>query len=221
MDGSTSTAEILYSVLLAIAAFGLGACPFSLWIGKSLLSKDIRRYGDGNPGAANVFRAGGIKTGVIAMVLDIAKGMPFVLLAHSVFELPMVATMAVGISAILGHAYSPLLKFKGGKALAVTGGVLIALPQHDIVISVLLLIFLGFLIIEIDAWSVIFGITGSFIYLLVTRGVALEPIFMLCVLAILVIKHRNDLKTVPKFQIRPISWLHSRKAKKTANVGQH
>ena len=220
MDGNISTVEILNSLLLAVAAFGLGACPFSLWVGKSLLSKDIRSYGDGNPGAANVFRAGGIKTGCAALALDIAKGTPFVLLTHSLFGLPAVATMAVGLSAILGHAFSPLLRFKGGKAVAVTGGVLLALPQHEIAISCFVLTFLGFLIIETDAWAVIFGVTGSLIYLLVTKGIALEPICMLCVLAILVTKHRNDLKAIPKFQVRPISWLHSRKAKKAANLGQ-
>jgi len=220
MGGSFNMSEILYSILLTVAAFWLGACPFSLWIGKRLLSKDIRRYGDGNPGATNVFRAGGsIKVGVIALVLDIAKGTPFILLAYLVFGLPQLTIMVIGISAILGHAYSPLLRFKGGKALAVTGGVLLALPQHEMVISALLLTFLGFLLTENDSWPPIFGVTGSLIYLLITKGIALEPLFMACVLTILVIKYRHDLREVPKVSIRPLVWLRTRRANKATNVG--
>lgn len=41
--------QILPTILLAIVAFGLGACPFSVWIGRWFLGKDIRDYGDGNP----------------------------------------------------------------------------------------------------------------------------------------------------------------------------
>jgi len=56
--------EVFYSALLVIAAFWLGACPFSVWVGRWLLGKDITNYGDGNPGAANVFRAGNVKIGL-------------------------------------------------------------------------------------------------------------------------------------------------------------
>ena len=51
--------ELFYSILLAAAAFCLGACPFAVWLGRWRLRKDITRYGDGNPGSANVFNAGG------------------------------------------------------------------------------------------------------------------------------------------------------------------
>lgn len=218
VEGISAT-ETLYSILLALAAFWLGACPFSLWVGRWLLNKDIRHYGDGNPGATNVFRAGNIKTGVIALVLDMAKGTPFVLLAYLVLGLPHIAVMAIGLSAILGHAYSPLLRFKGGKALAVTGGVLLALPQHEMAISAFLLTFLGFLLTENDAWPAIFGVTGSLIYLLITKGIALEPLFTVCVLTILVVKYRHDLRAIPKLTIRPLGWLRARKVSKAANVG--
>jgi len=81
--------EVFYSLLLSAAAFWLGACPFSVWLGRWRLGKDITRYGDGNPGSANVFRAGSIKLGLVAVFLDIAKGVPFVLMSHSLFGLPL------------------------------------------------------------------------------------------------------------------------------------
>jgi glycerol-3-phosphate acyltransferase PlsY len=202
--------EVSHFTLLALSAFGLGACPFSLWVGRWLLGKDIRDYGDGNPGAANVFRAGGRKSGFLAVLLDTAKGVPFVFLAHSFFKLPEVAVLGVALSAILGHAFSPLLQLKGGKAIAVTFGAILALPQHDIIFALAGSMFLGFLFIAIDAWIVIFGAAASAAYVLVTRGGSWETLFMLCVLALLVLKFFDELKTVPRLKLKPIAWLQSR-----------
>ena len=209
--------EIFYFVSLVVLAFWLGACPFSLWIGKWLLDKDIRNYGDGNPGAFNVLRAGGRKAFVFAMFLDIGKGVPFVALAHYYFGLPQAMVMAVGLSAILGHAFTPILRFNGGKALGVMAGVLLALPQHEIFISFLILVILGFLLIDVDAWRVMFATTATLIYLVVEKGVSLEPLFMLCVIAILAVKHFDDLKTRPRLKGRLITWIQARK---TANIGR-
>ena len=202
--------DILYSVLLAVCAFWLGACPFSVWIGWWGLGKDIRNYGDGNPGATNVFRAGGRKSGCLAVILDAAKGVPFVILAHSFFGFPMVVVMVVALSAILGHAFSPLLRLKGGKSVAVTFGVLLALPQHEMVIAFAAFTFLCFLFIKTDAWTVILGSTGSLAYLVATRGTSWESLFMLSVLMLLTIKHFAELKTIPRFKVRPIGWFQSR-----------
>ena len=204
--------ELFYFVSLAVLAFWLGACPFSLWVGKWLLGKDIRNYGDGNPGATNVFRAGGRKAFALAMFLDIGKGIPFVFLAHSYFELPEFMMLAIGLSAILGHAFTPLLRFDGGKALAVMGGVMLGLPQLDMFMATVVFMLLGFLLIDVDAWRVMFGTTGTLIYLVVTRGVSLEPLFTLCVIGILAIKHFEDLRTMPRFRGKLITWLRERKA---------
>ncbi len=57
IGGSISVVEVPYLGLLALGAFWLGACPFSVWIGRWLLHRDVREYGNGNPGAANVFLA--------------------------------------------------------------------------------------------------------------------------------------------------------------------
>jgi acyl-phosphate glycerol 3-phosphate acyltransferase len=198
-------------ILLAVCAFWLGACPFSVWVGRWLLGKDIRDYGDANPGAMNVFRAGGRKSFWLATILDMAKGMPFVILAHSLFEFPTEIVMVVALCAILGHAFSPLLGLRGGKSISVTFGVLLALPQHQILASLAIFMFLGFLFIEIDAWIVIFGTAGSLAYLQTTAGNSWESLFMLCVLAVLVTKHFDDLKTLPRFKGRLIRWLHPAK----------
>jgi glycerol-3-phosphate acyltransferase PlsY len=205
--------EILYFALLVVLAFGLGACPFSLWIGKALLHSDIRNFGDANPGAYNVMRAGGRWTFALAMAADIGKGVPFVALAHYYFGLPEAMVIAVGLSAILGHAYSPILHFAGGKSLAVTAGVMVALPQHEIIISVLIFMFLAFLFIDVDAWKVMFALSAATIYLIIAKGLSLEPLFTICVMAILAVKHWSDLKTTrPRLGGKLITWLHDRRA---------
>ena len=203
------TVEILYSILLAIFAFWLGACPFSVWVGRWLLGKEIRDYGDGNPGAINVFRAGGRKSGSLALVLDVAKGVPFVALAHSVFGFSDVAVMAVALSAILGSAFSPLLRLRGGKSIAITFGVLLALPQHEMLIIFVAFMFFGFLFIDTDAWIVMFGAAGSLGYLAITTGSSWGSLFMLGVLVILAVKHFHDLRTIPRPKEKFIHWLRS------------
>jgi len=201
--------DIVYTALLAVAAFILGAIPFSVIIGRRLLNKDITTYGDGNPGAANVFRAGGQKTGFLALFLDVAKGVPFVFLAYAAFHLSELSIVIVAISAVSGHAFSPFLRWHGGKAIAVTFGVLLALPQHEILLAFMACMVLGFLLIEVDAWTVIFGATGTLAYLAVTKGSSWEVFFMLFLLTILVIKHFEALHTFPRFRGRLFRWLHS------------
>ena len=201
--------NIVYTILLAAAAFMLGAVPFSVIIGRKLLGADITNYGDGNPGAANVFRAGGQKTGVLATFLDIGKGIPFVLLAHAVLHLNGFAIVVIGVCAVLGHAFSPFLHWHGGKAVAVTGGVILALPQHDIALAFIVCTVLGFLLIEVDAWTVIFGATGTLAYVAITHGASAELLLMIFLLTILVIKHYEALHTIPHFRGRLFRWVQT------------
>jgi glycerol-3-phosphate acyltransferase PlsY len=203
--------EYYQILLVAVAAFWLGACPFSVWVGHRFLGREIRDYGDGNPGAANVMRAGGRKLFVLAMLLDIAKGVPFVYLAHALWGFPGMAVVAVGLSAILGHAFSPFLGLRGGKSIAVTGGVLLALPNLEILFAFIIFMLIGFLLLEKDAWIVIAGAASTLAYLVVIGGSSWEIILMLGVLTILTIKHFNDLKTVPTRRVRILAWLQSRR----------
>ena len=202
--------DITITVLLATAAYLLGACPFSLLVGRWLLHKDIREYGDGNPGAGNVFRAGDVKTGSVAVILDIGKGFPFVFIAHFHFGLSELLIVAIGLSAILGHAFSPFLHFKGGKALAVTGGVLLALPHYHLFLLFIVFIFAAFLFIEQDAWTTMAAPAGAFTYLIITRGNLWELLFALGVLIVFTVKQYESLKTIPKFRLKPVRWYQSR-----------
>jgi glycerol-3-phosphate acyltransferase PlsY len=201
--------EIVYTVLLAIAAFGLGSIPFSVVIGRLFLRKNIQNYGDGNPGAVNVFRAGGQKAGFLALFLDIAKGVPFVLLAHFWLALPDLSLVVIALSAVLGHAFSPFLRWHGGKAVAVTFGVLLALPQHEVLLAFIAVVVIGFLFVENDSWIMVLGAAGTLVYLAITGGPSWTILLMFGILAVLIFKHFDDLRSLPRFRGRLVRWLQS------------
>ena len=116
--------------------------------------------------------------------------------------------MVVAISAVLGHAFSPFLQWHGGKAVAVTFGVLLALPQHELLLAFIACMVLGFLL-SVDAWTVMFGAAGTLAYLAVTRGGSWETLLMFCILAMLTVKQFDDLHTFPGFRGRLIRWLQT------------
>jgi len=197
------------TALLGVAAFLLGAIPFSVIIGRLTLHRDITHYGDGNPGAVNVFRAGGKKAGFLAVLLDIAKGVPIVFISHAVFHLPEVAVIIVALCAVLGHAFSPFLHWRGGKAIAVTFGVTLGLPNYEVLLAFIVFTIIGFLLIEVDAWKIIFGATGTLVYLVISKGNSWEPLLMLLLLLVLVIKHFEALHTFPRFRGPFFRWLQA------------
>ncbi len=211
MQSAVLLMALFYSITLVLAAFWLGACPFSVWLGRWFLKKEITGYGDGNPGAANVFRAGSARLGMVAVLLDILKGIPFVYLSYAVFELPMAAVIIVGLGAILGHAFSPLLHFRGGKAIAVTFGVIIALPRFDVLLVFTLSTVLGFLFLEQHSWAVIPGPIGASVYLLINQGGSWELVLMLCILALFMLKQYDGLRSAPRFKVKVVNWLQSRR----------
>ncbi len=201
--------EILSTVLLALGAFCLGAVPFSLIIGRWILHKDIRQYGDGNPGAANVFRAGGHKAGWPAVLLDIAKGIPFVLVAHLVFDKGGLALAVIAICPILGHAFSPFLRWRGGKAIAVTFGVFMALPSPEILFVFTAIMVLSAMFIRANAWVAIFGSIGTLVYLALTGSEGWQILLMLAILVLFVVKHFPDLRTAPGLGGFLYRWIQS------------
>jgi glycerol-3-phosphate acyltransferase PlsY len=185
---------VLAFPLIVLGAFFLGAVPFSVIVGQVLLGVDVRRYGDGNPGAANVFRAGGRLTGYLAVFLDVAKGFPFVYFAHAAFGLPVTEVVLAGLAAILGHAFSPFLRGHGGKAIAVTFGVVLAMPDINVPLAFAACIVAGALLIEPDAWAISLGTAGALAYQFLNHGRSWETLLMTGILLIFLVKHAHDLR---------------------------
>jgi acyl phosphate:glycerol-3-phosphate acyltransferase len=118
--------EYAWPYLLAalIGGYLLGAIPFGLILARLGGLGDIRKIGSGNIGATNVLRSGRKGLAAATLILDGGKGAVAVLLAG--IWGPDVQ-LAAGIGAVLGHLYPVWLRFKGGKGVATTLGVLLAL----------------------------------------------------------------------------------------------
>ncbi|NOZ83951.1 MAG: glycerol-3-phosphate 1-O-acyltransferase PlsY [Epsilonproteobacteria bacterium] len=111
-----------FSVLVfwAVAGYIAGSIPFG-WIIGRLLGKDVRTFGSGNIGATNLVRAGGKSAGIITFALDFLKGaIPAGLAIRNSVD----ASVAAGLFAVIGHDFPITLRFKGGKGVSSTLGVL-------------------------------------------------------------------------------------------------
>ncbi len=112
-------------IIWPIVAFVLCSIPFGLFIAKSCANIDPRDDGSRNTGATNVARLCGFKYGVATLVLDVGKGFVSVLMASAWMDSDFGLSIVV-LAAILGHAFSCFMDFKGGKAVATTVGAFLA-----------------------------------------------------------------------------------------------
>lgn len=124
-------------VLLLVAfAYLLGSVPSGWVVMKVYRNQDVRKLGSGNIGAANVFRAGGPGAFAATLIADGLKGfipvMLGIVLGLGDQEL---ALAAIGLAAVLGHTWPIYLGFRGGKGVATSGGVLLALAPAALVIA--------------------------------------------------------------------------------------
>ncbi len=125
---------MLVIIIGMIIAYLFGAIPFSFLVARAR-GVDLRLVGSGNIGAANVWRSCGFKAFLVAIVLDFCKGaIPTFIAIHSLALSPVVVIL-IGASAILGHTFSVFMGFKGGKAVATSGGVLLAVFPTAMIIG--------------------------------------------------------------------------------------
>jgi len=108
---------------VTLAGYLVGGIPFSYIAGR-MRGIDLRQHGSGNLGASNTYRILGGRIALAVLVLDVAKGLAPVLVAKQ-FDPPgsaPVHALAAAAGAILGHLFSPYLKFSGGKGIATSAG---------------------------------------------------------------------------------------------------
>ena len=113
--------------LLVLAAYLLGAIPNGLLIAR-LKGVDLQKVGSGNIGATNVFRCVGKGWGVLAFVLDAVKGfVPAFCFPRLLEAAPPWLGLACGVAAVAGHNWPVWLKFKGGKGVSTSAGMLLGI----------------------------------------------------------------------------------------------
>ncbi len=187
----------------------LGSFPFSLWIGKIFLRKDIRKFGDGAPGATNVARAGSKSLYVIAALLDAFKGTVPVWLAQTVSGTAGWELAAVAVAPVVGHAFSPFLSFRGGMGVATTFGVWLGLTGWLGPVIMALCIGFMFTIQKNWVWASVVGMIIFLVVLMLLPDpfIAAYRVPLLSAgmvhTAILIIKRYSYFKSWPK----PQSWM--------------
>lgn len=137
------------NVKFYLLAYFVGGIPFGLLLARFFAKIDIRGEGSGSIGATNVFRVLKAnnpklakKLGAATIVLDALKGLLIILVA-SLFGLSVSALWTIGVLAVLGHCFSPYLKFEGGKGVATAVGVLIYFLPIETLIALALWFLLG------------------------------------------------------------------------------
>lgn len=117
---------MLYGVIAVALSYLLGSVSFSIVIAKWVKGIDIRQHGSGNAGATNTLRVLGKGPGILVFLLDIAKGVAAVWIGHGLGENDWIPVIC-GLAAIVGHNWPIWFRFKGGKGIATTVGVIATL----------------------------------------------------------------------------------------------
>jgi len=138
----------MFILIAIILAYLLGSVPTGYLWGRLSKNIDIREHGSGNMGATNVFRVLGKGPGMAVLLLDILKGLVAVIGLGTVLGVDAIlGRVALAVAAVAGHNWTVFLGFKGGKGVATSLGVLLALvwayPSLRIVLLVTLLSWAG------------------------------------------------------------------------------
>ena len=198
---------ILANLGFIVLGFISGSVPITYYLGR-LVNKDITTIGDGNPGATNLWKSVGWKVGLPGFILDVSKGaLPVYLGTEYYFsrvDNPSIALVTLMVIApVAGIAFSPLLGFKGSKALSVTAGVWIGISTG---LAFLIMIpFMGLLqlIQKTHVWTIMISMVGMIVCLsiiasnlplLIIPVKYLIPVWIIN-MVIIIIKHWDAMKT--------------------------
>ena len=190
----------MVNILWLALTYLIGSMPFGLIVARTLCGIDPREAGSRNIGATNVARLCGTRYGLLTLGLDLLKGYVPVALAAgfstSTFFLGLTA-----LTALVGHMYSVFLSGKGGKGVATTIGVFLALTPGALALSLLFC--------ALAIWASGFVSLGSLtlvaalpVFHLLSGNVGLVP-FSLIVMALVVLKHRENIVRLAKGEEKP------------------
>ncbi|ASN05608.1 glycerol-3-phosphate 1-O-acyltransferase PlsY [Virgibacillus necropolis] len=191
-------------ILFAIIAYLLGSIPSALIVGKVGYKLDIREHGSGNLGATNTFRVLGIKAGIIVTAADILKGTIATLIPLLVDA--DIYRLIIGLFAVVGHTYPLFAKFKGGKAVATSGGIILGVSPLlflSIIIAFLLTLYLSK---YVSLSSIITGVVTVIVAVILQEDIGL--IIVSCALAIFVsYRHKDNIKRIRNGTEPKITWM--------------
>jgi len=186
-------------LLPIIFSYCLGSIPFGLLIVRLVKKIDIREYGSHNIGATNVARVVGKKWGVLVFVLDFLKGfLPFLALPFFSLAYPKSLLVLMALACVVGHNWSLFLKFKGGKGVSTSMGVVSGLCLCDAQLFIPLLAALAtWLIIYYISKYVSLASLVAALAFLVTSLIYLDSalkVFAVVIFIFIVVRHRGNIR---------------------------
>ena len=174
-----------------LISFVSASVPWSLILGYIFSNKDIRTVGDKNPGGTNTLKLSGIKVGLMAIFLDISKSF-FPVYFSLFYGFVGYELILICLAAISGSIFSPFLKFNGGKSLAVSCGIWLAISSGIIGPLICLMMAFSHSIQKTHIWTILFGWLGILIWVLIF-SFELEYVTIFFINFILVMyKHRKE-----------------------------
>ena len=188
--------------VVIILSYLIGGINFSVIISKKMAGFDVREKGSGNAGTTNMLRSVGKKAAAITLVLDILKGVVAILIAMAIgriFENSNGALLVqvAGVAVILGHTFPIFFKFKGGKGVATSLGVLI---MSNWQIGLICLVF-ALILIALTQMVSVGSIAAAILYPVLTLFIPqnyIVPgnylIYSIVLAVIIVFNHRENVK---------------------------
>jgi len=190
-----------------IISYLVGSIPTAYIFGRLLKGIDIRKFGSGNVGATNALRVLGRGPGISVLVLDILKGFIVVTLLADILSSAVtgvsVETLRIifGLSCICGHNWTVFLRFKGGKGIATTFGVLLGLAikigglKVILALSVITWLIIFFMSRIVSLSSVITGI-ALFVYMFAFKQSNTLKFLSIILAIFIIIRHKSNLKRI-------------------------
>lgn len=197
-----------------------GSLPFGLWLGRWFRGVDVRTLGSGNLGATNVFRALGPRLGIATLLLDMLKGtLPVLILPRTALGAafpggPDACGIATALAAVLGHMVTFLAGFRGGKGVATTAGVVLALFPVAWSIACSVFIVTVALSRYISLGSILGALAFATAVALTAHGphASLQTGFAVAVAALIIVRHHENVRRLLRGEERRITWRGTRAA---------
>lgn len=200
--------------IVAIIAYLIGSVNFSVILSKKMAGFDLRDKGSGNAGTTNVLRTVGKKAAIITLICDILKGVVAILIAILANKLVEGSNGALlvqfaGVAVILGHTFPIFFKFKGGKGVATSLGVLI---MSNWQIGLICLVF-ALILIALTQMVSVGSIAAAILYPVLTLFIPQNYIipgnyliYSVVLAVIIVFNHRENVKRLLKGTENKISF---------------
>lgn len=196
-------------LLIFLMSYLLGSIPSGLIIGKVFYKTDIREHGSGNLGGTNTFRTLGVKAGLIVTSADILKGtlaasLPAIFRHFTETEIDIHPLLA-GMFAVVGHMYPVFAGFRGGKAVATSGGVVL-FYQPLLFFFLLLSFFVSLYLSKYVSLSSMVAAVVAVVYSLFTKDLPL--IFIVVIFSVFIFyRHRANIQRIRKKTEPKVKWL--------------